>query len=186
VMKRILGNERGAVLVAAIMMLAVLMIIGLAATSTTTIELQISGNDKAATQIFYEAESAAYEGAGLLKELNFEQGGNLAAFPFIEVSTADRQTDLSSFRSSQEAELDSGIRDPATWIAEGETGENSTSGALDNTSYRIMALGADETSSLTLNSSLGKIRHKAAIVGRYESTTGGRRGNAMVEIGVRY
>lgn len=65
--KKTINNEQGFVLVASLMILLVLMIIGIAATNTTTIELQISGNDKLAKQNFYAAESAAYEGAQRLE-----------------------------------------------------------------------------------------------------------------------
>jgi len=56
-----LNNEQGFVLVAALMMLMILLVIGIAATNTTTIELQISGNDKLAKQTFYQAEGVVAE-----------------------------------------------------------------------------------------------------------------------------
>lgn len=58
-----INNEHGFVLVTSLLMLTILMIIGIAATNTTTIELQISGNDKLAKQTFYQAESEAYRAA---------------------------------------------------------------------------------------------------------------------------
>jgi len=58
---KITNNEQGFVLVASLMMLMVLMIIGIAATNTTTLELQISGNDKLAKQTFYQAEGVVAE-----------------------------------------------------------------------------------------------------------------------------
>jgi len=64
-MKKTLNNERGFVLIASLLMLVVLMIIGIAATNTTTIELQISGNDKSAQMAFYGADA----GNELAKEL---------------------------------------------------------------------------------------------------------------------
>ena len=56
-MNKTINNEQGFVLIASLMMLMVLMIIGIAATNTTTIELQISGNDKVQKMNFYVAES---------------------------------------------------------------------------------------------------------------------------------
>ena len=53
-----LNNEQGFVLIVSLLMLMVLMIIGIAATNTTTIELQISGNDKVSKMAFYAAEAA--------------------------------------------------------------------------------------------------------------------------------
>ena len=52
-----INNEQGFVLIASLMMLMILLIIGIAATNTTTIELQISGNDKVNKMAFYSAES---------------------------------------------------------------------------------------------------------------------------------
>jgi len=56
-----INNEQGFVLVASLMMLMILLVIGIAATNTTTIELQISGNDKLAKQTFYQAEGVVAE-----------------------------------------------------------------------------------------------------------------------------
>ena len=65
-LKKAINNEQGFVLVAALMMLMVLLIIGIAATNTTTIELQISGNDKLAKQTFYLAEGVVAEASRVL------------------------------------------------------------------------------------------------------------------------
>ena len=53
-----LGNEEGFVLVVGMMILVVLSIIGVAATTNTSIELQIAANDKNYRLAFYAAESA--------------------------------------------------------------------------------------------------------------------------------
>lgn len=60
-MKKTINNEQGFVLIASLMMLMVLMIIGIAATNTTTLELQISGNDKLNKQTFYQADAVVNE-----------------------------------------------------------------------------------------------------------------------------
>ncbi len=54
----ILKNEEGSVIIIAIVILALLTIIGISATNTTTIELQISSNDKSHKITFYAAEAA--------------------------------------------------------------------------------------------------------------------------------
>jgi len=66
--KNPLKNEEGFVLITALLMLVVLMIIGIAATNTTTIELQISGNDKVAKQTFYQADGGTNVGVSILEE----------------------------------------------------------------------------------------------------------------------
>lgn len=66
----ILNNERGFVLVASLMVLLILVIIGVSATTSTNIELQIAGNEKVHKQTFYRADGGtelgirvAYENA---------------------------------------------------------------------------------------------------------------------------
>lgn len=66
--KKTMKNERGFVLIVSLLMLVVLMIIGIAATNTTTIELQISGNDKVAKQTFYQADSGTEVGIRVVED----------------------------------------------------------------------------------------------------------------------
>lgn len=66
--RKTISNEQGFVLITSLLMLVVLMIIGIAATNTTTIELQISGNDKAAKQTFYQADGGTQVGAELVED----------------------------------------------------------------------------------------------------------------------
>ena len=54
-----LNNEDGSVLVIALLMLAFLSILGVSATTTSTIEVQIAGNDRNFKQNFYKAEAGA-------------------------------------------------------------------------------------------------------------------------------
>lgn len=63
-------NENGFVLVASLLILMILLVIGIAATNTTTIELQIAGNEISARDNFYKAEAAAYEIAQQLENDN--------------------------------------------------------------------------------------------------------------------
>ena len=68
----IIKNNQGSALVVALLMLVVLTLIGISATTTTTFELQISGNDKLYKTSFYAADSAT-EMTGELLEQNIEQ-----------------------------------------------------------------------------------------------------------------
>ncbi len=63
-----LRNQNGSVLVIALMMLVVLMIIGIAATNTSTVELQIAGNDKVEKQTFYQADGGSEVGISIVEE----------------------------------------------------------------------------------------------------------------------
>jgi hypothetical protein len=59
--KRLLKNEDGSVLVIAIIMLVLLTALGISATTTSTIEIQIAGNQRTYKQNLYQAEAAAME-----------------------------------------------------------------------------------------------------------------------------
>jgi Tfp pilus assembly protein PilX len=72
-MKSLVGlrDERGNALVVALLMLVVLTLLGIAALSTSTVELQISGNDKVTKKAFYSADGGT-EMASELLEQNIE------------------------------------------------------------------------------------------------------------------
>ena len=67
-----LRNERGSALVVALLMLVVLTLIGISASTTTTFELQISGNDKLYKMAFYQADGGTEAGAELIEQ-NIEE-----------------------------------------------------------------------------------------------------------------
>jgi Tfp pilus assembly protein PilX len=54
----VLKDNRGAALVVAVLIMAVLMLIGAAALITSSIEIKISGNEKNSREAFYAAEAA--------------------------------------------------------------------------------------------------------------------------------
>lgn len=60
--------EEGFVLVTALIIMLVLTIIGIAATTNTSLELQIAGNNKVHNESFYGAEATANLGAELLEQ----------------------------------------------------------------------------------------------------------------------
>ncbi len=66
--KVILGNESGFVLVISMFILVILTIIGIAATSTTQIELQIAGNDKAIREAFHYADGGVENAIEMLEQ----------------------------------------------------------------------------------------------------------------------
>jgi len=57
----LLKNEEGFVLVVSLIMLALLSLLGVAATNTSTLEIKIADNNRRYTQNFYMAESAIRE-----------------------------------------------------------------------------------------------------------------------------
>lgn len=65
--KSVLNNEDGSVLVLALIMLVLLTLIGIAASRTASIDIQITGNDIIYKQNFYMAEAGAMEAAQTLE-----------------------------------------------------------------------------------------------------------------------
>ena len=65
--KLLLNNENGSVIIMALIFLVLLTILGMSATSTSTIEVQIAGNSARAKQTLYMAEAAAMEGVQRLE-----------------------------------------------------------------------------------------------------------------------
>ena len=83
-----LNNDKGFVLIVSLILLVVLMIIGIAATNTTTIELQIAGNDKAQKQTFYNSDGGSEVAMALLEENITESGFDSAGDYFgVDVSS---------------------------------------------------------------------------------------------------
>jgi hypothetical protein len=64
----IVNNSRGSALVVALLMLVVLTLIGISASTTTTFELQIAGNDKLFKKAFYSADGATEMGGELIEQ----------------------------------------------------------------------------------------------------------------------
>lgn len=79
------NNEQGFVLVASLMMLMILLVIGIAATNTTTIELQISGNDKLAKQTFYQAEGVVAEAVRVITNDSSSNLEDPTLFPWLHL-----------------------------------------------------------------------------------------------------
>lgn len=55
-----LNNEKGSALIIAVVFLMLLTVIGIFATTTSTLEIQIAGNDKISKMVFYAADSGIH------------------------------------------------------------------------------------------------------------------------------
>lgn len=64
----IVANDKGFVLVVALLFLFILSIIGIMATNTSVMEIQIAGNDKVHKQTFSQADGGTEAGGMLLEE----------------------------------------------------------------------------------------------------------------------
>ncbi|MCK4417515.1 MAG: pilus assembly PilX N-terminal domain-containing protein [Candidatus Latescibacteria bacterium] len=91
---RQLRNEEGSVIVVALMILVVLTIIGISATDTTTVELQIATNDKFHKIAFYNADAGVYATPKLISA-HVDDTTSLITIPginyLIGASNFDRQ-----------------------------------------------------------------------------------------------
>ena len=68
-------NEEGFVLVGALLILMLLMIIGISATTNTSLELQIAGNDRTHKETFYQADGGSQLAVRLVEESLGTPGG---------------------------------------------------------------------------------------------------------------
>jgi Tfp pilus assembly protein PilX len=64
-----IANDRGSVLVIGLLTLALLSLLGSAATTTSRTEIQIAGNDKSYKELFYTAEVALTAGEMVVEQL---------------------------------------------------------------------------------------------------------------------
>lgn len=87
----LVANERGSALIFAIMILAILTIIGVASTNTSTVESMISGNDTVAKMAFQQADGGSESGIELVEQ-NIEASGfdanDTSQIPGIHVNTS--------------------------------------------------------------------------------------------------
>jgi len=99
--KRIFSNDSGFVLVVTMLILVVLTLIGLSATRTTNIELQIAGNEKWSQEAFYKADGGLEAGIELIEQnlscpggftaapTGFEDNNSSSFFPVVGVDVFD-------------------------------------------------------------------------------------------------
>jgi Tfp pilus assembly protein PilX len=63
-----INNEKGVALLSALMIMALLTVLGLSASNTSTTELKIAGNEKTSAMAFYAAEAGVNFAIATLKE----------------------------------------------------------------------------------------------------------------------
>lgn len=108
-MTRPVNNDEGFVLVIALVMMLVLSVLGIAALNTTSLELQISGNDRQEKQIFYGTESGCRRGGQWLQNLQLEQvpeyvDDDLMA-DYLDIGSFDAALKVRDITKEEEANL---------------------------------------------------------------------------------
>jgi len=174
----LLKNEKGSVMVVGMLVLMLASLIGIAAITTSSIEVEVTANDKTHKENFYRAEGAAMLAAqlledekdsGALQDLPYGQPdpdnpaappdlwfrNDLSGFPDPDNVTNDYNWDA-SLDSSGEAPLDDNGQTRFMAIHEGYSGGSST--RMDATAV-----------------------HTITVYGRSEK----EKGSAMIEIGYK-
>lgn len=179
-----LTDESGAVLVLALLMLVFLTLIGIAATTSTSIELQIAQNERIYQENFNAAEAAAFHAiqwvadasTGDLQDYdNFDFHNNYKDSPW----NGDDEEALADFRN------------PENWVWTG-TDPNAdpvpvedAGGNLQypNTYFAVVYAGTSVDESMDETApDVVQVYH---CFGLYRATAGARRGEVVVEIGFK-
>ena len=79
IVKNWVGNEKGVVLIVALLLLLVLTIIGISSVSTTSFESIISGNERLASTAFYASEAGIQVGLNQIPDTTAISKSNLGA-----------------------------------------------------------------------------------------------------------
>ena len=160
----ILRNEDGSVMLVALLLMAVLTIMGVAAINTSNIEILISSNDRSYKQNFYRSEAAAYEAAQIVEDAD----------------DADLMPATTTFTNWLKG-IGTDMTIPGNWTT-GTTGNSQVSGidADENTRYAAIMIGVAGGGSLdiTMPSQL----FEYAIYGLYLKPNAGR---SLIAIGYR-
>lgn len=115
----IIQNEKGIVLVIALIMLCMMTIIGTAVSNTSTVETMISGVEKEQREAFYVAEAGIDHAKGLLQSLFIPRNAlNIAAG-----NTPDWDFALDGSEPDIDPATDSNFEGGTVWINDGAMGE---------------------------------------------------------------
>ena len=158
-----LKNENGSVLIVALIILVLLTLIGISATTTSEIETKIAGNERVFKRNLYLAEAGAMHGAQDLEDI-----GNPKTNPpaYLHPTTVD-YTD---------------IRDDA-WFSANSL--NSTADTDGNTRLLASSLGiAGGKKGSSLDVDVSKV-HAYNIYGRWHNAAIPSKGRVIVEVGYR-
>ncbi len=115
--KVLLSNEEGSVLVLALLMLIFLTIIGIAATTTTSVELQIAQNERVYTENFNRAEAAAMHATQVLRNIQNNSPTSLQTAGGNNPYNSGGGTYLWLHNGDAVAGIMDQMRDPENWVA---------------------------------------------------------------------
>lgn len=165
-------DEEGAVLVVSLIMLAFLSLLGIAATTTSSIEIQIAANDRAYKHNFYMAEAALWEAAQRI-----QNGGNLTGFVTHPDDIADK--DFLIQVNANTWIIDTTKREEIVdWVI-----ENAISSSVDSAHAGYRGIGPITTSAGNLTT--GATIRTYYIFGFYDKPNEPNKGRVIVDAGYR-
>jgi len=173
-----LKNEDGTILVISLIVLALASMIGIAATMTASIELQISGNDMHYAENFYRAEAAVMAGASAIEEsvTSVLKAGNYKA----EGETGDEITLATEALLPDSVD----IANDANWAT--GVGSADAPNALSAEGYNARFLPVQKPPSGSLDMTASTQIYEFTIYGRSILQTASKRlGEVIVEVGYR-
>ena len=161
-----LNNEKGSVLVLALLLLAVLTVVGLSSINMSVTEYKIVGNERVYQNNFYRAESAALEAAKRLDLIDVEvlRGKNFSGYPWLNT-----QDDVAT------EDGDDGLADTSNW----EESNSDDASVLDNTKFAVVEKGIAKGTSLDVTQGSNVYEY---VVRGYAHDNGGR---VLIEIGYK-
>lgn len=161
----ILKNEEGAVIIAALLVLVLLTIIGIASTNISNTEVKIAAHGAIHQQNFYRAEGAAIQ---VMDDMEGKPN------PETEDPPLDYMTQT---LANSESLLDSGNLYSSDWWRDGSADATPRDSTFNDTKYVVVSGGIVEGESLDMGST--KI-HSYTIYGRSAPP---KRGTVTVEVG---
>lgn len=168
--KRLLRKEDGSVLIVALIMLVLLTVMGISATTTTNLEIQIAGNDMRYKEVFFRAEAGAMENVQVLENLA-GQGTQIIDPEYIEDPVDGLWINLTT-----ELPDANDVTNSTNW-----TDNNSESVSRGNTSYRYLTIYQGVIPGDELDITQARV-YTFRVVGRGTGPTGGV---STVEMGYR-
>lgn len=157
--KELLNNENGSTIVMALILMAVLTVIGISSITTTSMELKIVQNEKTYMDNFYRAESAVREGIQMIESTSAANLGD-RSFPLTWLKQYTDATDMS---------------DTGDWT----TGTNAAASSLADTDYAVVETGIAKGGSLDMSATSNLYDY----VARGWGHTGN--GNVLIEVGYK-
>ena len=170
-----LKNEEGSVMVVGLLVLVTASLIGIAATTTSNIEVELAGNDKTYKQNFYRAEGAAVLAGQLLE--NEKDATELNDLPYGTVDEENPAEPIDEWLRNEMDDLPypDNIGNGYNWDAS----MNYSGEALcEDNRFLAFHEGTAEGSSLDVSASTV---HRFTVYGRSEMNNG----SVIVEIGYR-